>query len=119
MKKKIIIPIVIVLVISLIAVFVSYSKFATINPISSLNGIIKISLTEKEYTVIQNRPYKVIVSKKKTGEKYAQLMLDEYMEEREYVEIDRAGSIITYSNGIDTETVDFSVNKYYSLWKWE
>ncbi len=41
------------------------------------------------------------------------------MIKRGYFEVDRMGSVITYSNGTDREQVDFSVNKYYSLWKWE
>ncbi|HIT70951.1 MAG TPA: hypothetical protein IAD08_03445 [Candidatus Scatovivens faecipullorum] len=118
MKKKIIIPIIIVLILLIMSIVVSFNKFSTFNPISSLCGVIEISITDKEYTIIQTKPWKVIVSKATNNDRYAQLILDEYMAERGYTTTDRMGSIIIYSNGINVEKVHFSVNKYYSVWEW-
>lgn len=117
-KKIIILSIIIVLILIILGTILSFKKFSTFNPISSLCGVIEISITDKEYTTIQNKPWKVIVSKATNGDRYAQLILDEYMLERGYTTVDRMGSVITYSNGIDTEKVYFSVNKYYSVWEW-
>lgn len=120
MKKsiKIVIAICIILILFGMGVFVSFAKFATLNPISSLGGLIEISITNKEYTIIQNNPWKVVISKPIHEDKNAQQILDEYMLENGYATIDRMGSMITYSNGTDEEKVYFSVNKYYSIWEW-
>lgn len=119
MKKKTVISICVVVTLLITGTIISIIKFSTFNPISSLCGIMKISITDKEYTVIQNKPWKVIISKPNNNDRYAQLMLDEYMSERGFEITDRYGSHITYSNDIVTEKVHFSVNKYYSVWKWE
>lgn len=117
-KQKIIIVGAIILIIFIIGVIISFNKFSTINPISSICGVIQISITDKDYTVIQNKPWKVIVSKAPNNDRYAQQILDEYMEQRGFYTTDRMGSVITYSNGTDIERVQFSVNKYYSVWEW-
>ncbi len=114
MKKKIMIPICAIVVLFIVGAILSISKFSTYNPIASFFGMIEISTTDKEYKEIQSNPYKVIISKSAN----AQHMLDKYMSERGFTELARYGSHITYSNGIETERVHFSVNEYYSIWKW-
>lgn len=119
MKKKIIIPICVVVTLLIIGTIISIIKFSTFNPISSLYGIMKISISDTEYAVIQNKPSKVIISKPNNNDRSAQFMFEEYMSERGFKITDQYGSHYTFSNGVEIEKVHFSVNGYYSLWKWD
>ena len=40
------------------------------------------------------------------------------MEEKGYIESDRFGAIIEFTQAESMNFVEFSVNGYYSLWKW-
>ncbi len=106
------------MVVILLSVLLSTAKFATWNPVASAYGVITVTVTETEYTQIQKEPQKVLVAKARSETKTAEGLLDQYMEAQGYTKTQRMGSLITYCKGDRAETVDFSVNRYYSLWKW-
>lgn len=114
MKKKIfIIVITVCIIILLSATIFSIIKFRVINPFSSLFGALEIMFTDKEYTVIQNYPTKVIFSKNNT------VYLDQYMSNRGYSLEDQAGGELLYSNGIQKEHILFSMHRDFSQWVWK
>jgi hypothetical protein len=121
-RKKIIIIIVICFIILLSAIIFSITKFNVLNPFSSCFGMLEILFTDKDYTVVQNIPNRVIFSKvKDTSEKTGKQYLDEYMENRgfNFVPEEQMGAILVYSNGTEKEHILFSTNKYYSKWEWQ
>lgn len=121
-KKRIAIIIAICSVILLSATIFSIAKFSVWNPISSCFGMLEILFTNKEYTVVQNFPNRVVFSKTSdTSSKGAKEYLDEYMRNRgfEFVPEKQLGALLVYSNGNEEERIMFSANKYYSKWKWE
>lgn len=115
MKKKITISILIVLVlIFIISIIVSIDRFGVWNPISTMCGILKINLTDNEYTIVQNRPDTVLFIKPDYEIKDPREVLNKYMEERGYEEIKEdeiAGNKI-YTNGQSRILVEISSNKY-------
>lgn len=115
LKKKI--CIIIVIAILLCVTVFSIVKFTVFNPFSSCFGMLEILFTNKEYMVVQNFPVKVAFSKSSNAKK----ILDEYMENRgfEFVPEEQIGAILVYSNGETKENVVFSVNNYYSKWRWK
>lgn len=120
-NKKVIAIVVSMIALISVAAIISVMEFGVINPFSSCFGMLEILFTDKEYTVVQNYPNKVIFSK--TGEtlsKSADKMLDEYMQSRGFTEIpeEQMGGVLVYSNGIEKEHISFSGNKYYSKWIW-
>lgn len=121
-RKGIIITIVIVGVILLSATIFSILKFGVWNPFSSCFGMLEILFTDKEYTVVQNNPNRVVFSKTAdTSNKSGGQFLDEYMEKRgfHFVPEEQMGGILVYSNGSEKEYISFSTNKYYSKWEWQ
>lgn len=115
MKKKIIITITILICLAILvcATIFSIFKFSVWNPFSSCFGMLQILLTNKEYTVVQNFPEKVIFSQ-------SDYSLDEYMEKRGFYELPekQMGAILVYSNGETEETIWVRTNAYYSKWQW-
>lgn len=113
MKKKLLILTIILLIV--IATLFSIIKFHVYNPVSSFSGMIQILFTDKEYVIVQNHPNKVIFSKPDTE------LLDRYMSENgyEYIEEEQMGSMLVYKNDTDKDTIQFSINKYYSKWEWQ
>lgn len=121
-KKVIIISCILALLILISATLFSIMKFGVINPFSSCFGMLEILFTDKEYTVVQNFPKRVIFSKTlDTYQISPKELLDSYMENRGFKEIkeERMGGILVYSNGIEKEYIGFSSNRYYSKWNWE
>lgn len=121
-RKGIIITVVICIIILLGATIFSIVKFNIWNPFSSCFGMLEILFTDKEYTIVQNIPSRVVFSKttdasNKNGRQY----LDEYMENRgfQFVSEEQTGGILVYSNGSEQEYILFSTNKYYSKWEWQ
>lgn len=112
MKKKIII--ISMLIIFICATIFSIYKFSVINPISSCFGMLQILFTNKEYTVVQKFPKKVIFAKPSYS-------LYEYMENRgfKFVPEDQVGSHLVFSNGTEGEGIYSCTNGYYSKWIWE
>jgi len=109
-------------VILLSATIFSIAKFNVWNPFSSCFGMLQILFTDKEYTVVQNIPNRVIFSKTgDTSDKTSGQYLDEYMESRGFyfVPEEQLGGILVYSNSTEKEHISFSTNKYYSKWIWQ
>lgn len=69
------------IIIAFIIMVVSYSLFATINPIRALCGYIWVEILNQEYMVVQNLPIKVIYGNENS------FSLTEYMAERGYIEL--------------------------------
>lgn len=114
--------IVICVVILLCATIFSIAKFNVWNPISSCFGMLEILFTDKEYTIVQNTPNRVVFSKTgDTSDKTAGQYLDEYMKSRNFSFIpeEQMGAMLVYSNGTEKEHILFSTNKYYSKWEWQ
>ncbi len=111
------ISICIVVIIFIFAMAFSINKFGVINPISSCFGMIKILITDAEYTVVQQYPNRVVFANPDTASE----SLDKYMQERGFREVEelRTGSELVYVNGNKMEKVDISVNGYYSMWRWK
>ena len=121
-RKGIIIIIAICSVILLSATIFSIVKFSVWNPFSSCFGMLEILFTDKEYTIVQNKPNRVAFSKTAdTSNKSGGQFLNEYMENRGfyYVPEEQMGGMLVYSNGSEKEYISFSTNKYYSKWKWQ
>lgn len=121
-RKGIIIIIVICIVILFATTIFSIAKFSVWNPFSSCFGMLEILFTDKEYTIVQNTPNRVVFSKTAdTSNKSSGQFLDEYMENRGFyfVPEEQMGGILVYSNGSEKEYISFSTNKYYSKWEWQ
>lgn len=122
MKRKRIITIAICGVILLSSTIFSIVKFSVWNPFSSCFGMLEILFTDKEYTIVQNKPNRVAFSKTvDISNKSSRNFLDEYMESRGFyfVPEEQMGRILVYSNGSEKEYISFSTNKYYSKWEWQ
>ena len=106
MRKIIIIAIVIIFI---IATIFSIHKFRVLNPISSCLGMLQILFTDKEFVVIQNIPYKVVLAQ--PGK------FNLYMKEQGFFEVKekQMGAIHIYSNGIKEEIVCTRTNGYYMI----
>ncbi len=114
MKKRIFIIVTSLCIIALLfATGFSIIKFRVINPFSSLFGALEIMFTDKEYTVIQNHPTKVIFSKNNAH------LLDEYMSSRGYILEEQYGGLLIYSNNIQKEYIFFSMHQAFSQWVWK
>ncbi|MGM9858584.1 MAG: hypothetical protein ACI4VN_02455 [Clostridia bacterium] len=121
-RKGIIIIIAIGSVILLSATIFSILKFSVWNPFSSCFGMLEILFTDKEYTIVQNNPNRVVFSKTAdTSNKSGGQFLDEYMANRgfHFVPEEQMGGMLVYSNGSEKEYILFSTNKYYSKWEWQ
>lgn len=121
-RKGIIITIAICGAILLSSTIFSIVKFSVWNPFSSCFGMLEILFTDKEYTIVQNTPNRVVFSKTAdTSNKSSGKFLDEYMESRGFyfVPEEQMGGILVYSNGSEKEYISFSINKYYSKWEWQ
>ncbi len=115
MKKKITIFILSILIlIFIISIIVSLDRFGVWNPISTLCGILKINLTDNEYTIVQNKPNTVIFIKPDYETNDPREVLNKYMNENGYEEIkedEMAGNKI-YTNRKSNILVEVSTNRY-------
>lgn len=121
-RKRIIIIVIICFVILLSATIFSIAKFNVWNPFSSCFGMLEILFTDKEYTIVQNNPNRVVFSKTAdTSNKSGGQYLDEYMKSRgfHFVPEEEMGGMLVYSNGSEKEYILFSTNKYYSKGVWQ
>ncbi|MFZ2537850.1 MAG: hypothetical protein WAX04_02980 [Oscillospiraceae bacterium] len=114
--KIIILSASIIISIVILSMIVSYTKFEVVNPISTGIGLAKITFTDTEYVELQESP-KVIISKSDK----AQDNLINYMRNRGFSEIteNRLGSVLLFTNNDAQESIQFSVNRYYSKWRWQ
>lgn len=96
--------------------FLSFSKFYTYNPISTVCGFIHLTLTDNDYTTIQSNP-RVIISKPE----HAWDAFMSYLEEQgyEYLKEERMGGLCVIEKNGEREYVVVSLNRYYSMWRWE
>lgn len=113
MKKRVKISLFIISILLVLSIFTSFVKFGTANPISAIIGLYKITFTDTKYIEIQKNP-KVIIAKPYNSSK----LLYEYMQYQGYFEEERLGAISKFTQGDNTVYIEFSVNKYFSLWKW-
>lgn len=114
-KTKIIMALIVILAIGMgTSMFISTSKFGVSNPLSVMNGLYQISFTNTKYIEIQEYP-KVMIAKPTSDN-----LLIEYMESQGHSEIKegRMGSILEFTQAEHIDYIDFSVNGFYSLWKW-
>lgn len=109
--KKTIILIASLIAIYLLATFICYLEFGTVNVISSVIGIVKLNYLDVQYVQVQNNP-KAIFSKKSFD-------LDNYMKSEGFEKRDQLGGNISYTNGEDIQYVSVSVNKYFTEIIWE
>ncbi len=114
-RKKVICFITIIIAFVLISSIASYIKLGVLNPFSSGYGTIRTCILNKPYTVIQKNP-QVIMAQPDD----AQNSLLSYMNSCGYThaEDERLGSILLFEKDGEEVRVDFSVNRYYSLWAW-
>lgn len=114
-KAKIILTIAALVVCFGVSIFISINKFGVTNPLSVIGGLYQISFTDTKYVEIQKSP-KVIIAKPNSSNN----LLIDYMESQGYSENKegRLGSILEFTQAEHIKYVDFSVNGYYSLWKW-
>ena len=120
-RKTFIIIITICILILLSATIFSIVKFSVWNPFSSCFGMLEILFTNKEYTIVQNFPKKVIFSKTgDTSKRGAGGYLTEYMASRGFYKVpgEQMGGLLVYSNGTKKEYLYFSTSRYYSKWEW-
>ncbi len=114
MKKfKIAIFIIIFIILFIATMVFSIYKFEVFNPISSCCGMLQILFTDKEYTVVQRIPYKVVLAKPNSFEKY--------MNKQGFYEIkeEQMGAEFVYSNGNKKERVYRRTNAYYEIGVWD
>lgn len=110
MKKKIIIIVLIICIIGFIcATIFSLVKFDVWNPFSVCFGMLKVIGKDNQYTIVQNFPYKVILS----GPTFH---IDEYMKgqgyEKSQKEAEEPGEVI-YTNGEEEFLIEYRMNGYY------
>ncbi len=113
--KKFLIPTLIIIFIILFfgATIFSIYKFEVFNPISSCFGMLQILFTDKEYTVVQRIPYKVVFAKPGSFEKY--INKQGFYE----IEEERMGADFIYSDGNKKERVYRRINAYYAIGIWD
>lgn len=114
MKKFLIAIFIVIFVVLFIGATVfSIYKFKVFNPISSCFGMLQILFTDKEYTVVQRIPYKVVLTKPGAFE--------QYMNKKGFYEIkeEQMGAEHIYSNGKKKERVYTRVNAYYMIGIWD
>ena len=103
MRKIVIGLILVIFIIYAIATIFSISKFNVFNPISAACGMLEILSTDKNYTIVQKFPNKVIFCKSSDKlENYtSRQLLDEYMTNRGYKELtdELKTGVISYGNG--------------------
>ena len=94
--------------------FISYATFSTRNPFSVASGYFQIAVLDKEYVEIQKSP-KVVLAQP-NGE-----VIIKYMKSRGFTEIEeeQLGAIRVFTNGEEKEWIWYSVNGYYSKWRWQ
>ena len=113
-KTKKIIAIFLALIIVLgLASFISYSTFNVLNPFSTVKGLIQVIFTDKEYVEIQKHP-KVIVAKPNVS-------LQDYMNRLGFKEDteNQMGALHRFQNNESDQYVMYSMNRYFSKWRWE
>ncbi|HHV97268.1 MAG TPA: hypothetical protein GXX37_12505 [Clostridiaceae bacterium] len=112
-KRKIAVACLVLFVVLGIASFISYSKFNVLSPFSTAYGLFQVIFTDKEYVVIQKYP-RVIVAKPTVS-------LQEYMKNLGFEEDteNQMGALHRFQSNDTVQYVIYSVNKYFSKWRWQ
>ena len=99
---------------TIVSSFISYATFNTINPFSAASGFFQITVLDMEYVKIQESP-KVILAQPNDE------VFINYMESHGFTEIkdEQMGAIWVFTNGEQKEWIWYSINKYYSKWRWQ
>lgn len=111
-KKIIVICLALIIFLGMVS-FISYIKFNVLNPFTTLNGLIQVIFTDKEYIEIQKDP-KVIVAKPNAS-------LQDYMNGLGFQEDteNQMGALHRFQNNDSVQYVFYSKNKYFSKWRWQ
>ncbi len=114
-KPKIIISLLVIALIIAPAAF-SFIKFGTINYPKVAIALSSINTGRAKYVEVSSRPTKVVLATPDDPMK----AFTEYMEENGYtiVEDKQLGGCYVVSKNDIEEKIFFSVNSYYSLWRW-
>lgn len=99
-----------------VLIFVSYSKFHVLNPISSGIGLMRINTTDTNFVEIQNSPRVVLAKPNNAWSVFLNALENEGYK---YLEDERMGSLCVFEKNGVIERVNFSINQYYSIWIWE
>lgn len=114
--RKISVVIVPIIVLVILSVWVSLIKFHVWNPITVIDGLIKIKFQNEKLVELKNNP-KVILSNPRFD------LLLEYMRNIGYdiLEEEQLGSMYVFQDSLTNHkyVVFYSINKYYSLWVWD
>ena len=117
-KKRIILAacvslIVLVLCVSMI---VSLTKFGTLNFPKVIQAIRSISSGQSDYVEIKAPPSGIVLASPERSME----VFKAYLNENGYVivEDEQLGAVFVIAKGEEREKVVFSVNGYYSLWRW-
>lgn len=105
--------IVLVLCVSMI---VSVSKFGTVNFPKVIQALQAISNGESNYVEIKDSPSRIVLASPERSME----VFKAYLNENGYVivEDEQLGAVFVIAKGEEREKVVFSVNGYYSLWRW-
>ncbi len=115
-KRVLIIVCSIVVLLSLSTVLISYIYVGVLNPVSTLWGMMKVTLFECDYEEIQSSP-KVIIAN-------PDFELDTYMQSQPYKSelcdiTDLQDQIIyTYNVGEGQELIELVEHEHFVIWKW-
>lgn len=106
------IPVLALVILFIIATFVSIAKFNVANPFAVFNGLCQITFADKQYAEIQTYP-KVIVAKPQTS-------LESYMVAKGFTENkeEQLGALRMFENDVAHQYIFHSVNGYFEKWQW-
>ncbi len=114
LKAKIIIIASALTVVVVLLGAICFVKFGTVNFPRTAIAYISVTSGSKEYVELKGGKERIVIATPKDSRD----VLIKYMASRGFVETDRMGGLLVFENGADMEKVFFSLNKYYSLWKW-
>lgn len=106
--------IIFVVIIMILLIATSFIKFNTFNFIKSGYGLTKIILNREEIVIVKSNP-KIYISKPN----HSMVLLKDMMRDNgfDYLPDERNSSTLAFHNGSEKIYVEFSLNKYYGLWK--
>ena len=84
-------------------------------PLRVAAGIVRVVGFERPHVTVRRAP-RVMVAR--AGDALDALISFQALRGFTQLPDEQMGSLLTFSNGSETEQVSFSVNRYYSLWQW-
>ena len=84
-------------------------------PLRVAAGIVRVVGFERPHVTVRRAP-RVMVAR--AGDALDALISFQALRGFAHLPDEQMGSLLTFSNGSETEQVSFSVNRYYSLWQW-